>query len=296
MSCSGWAAVLGGDADGGTPDGDFPKKGGSRVAARRCPYRLFAVLTGAVSNLICEADNELRPLRQILTPNVMIMKRVRYAWKPRQRSRVSRCGLWEAPVEYGGHVCCGVEFSSRGCCLEVEERVFTGFSRQREQVCSEGRPRRLAAEFGHDLVGSGVKHVNDQGSEELLGRDMESVGVTPDGITQPGSRVAEFSQQCCGRGRGLVAGEDLLQGLGRCAGCDGFGANECVQVAVADDLQVEVVGRSSAGEHGVQLLAGFLTSSESVHGVGGDALGSVDGGGIAEAGGGTRRSRQAVGR
>jgi hypothetical protein len=189
---------LGGDADGGTPDGDLPKKGGSRVAARRCPYRLFAVLTGAVSNLICEADHELRPLRQILTPNVMLMKRFRYAGKPRQRSWVSRCGLWEAPVEYGGHVFCGVEFSSGGGSLEVEEWVFTGFSRQREEVCSEGRPRRLAGEFGDDLVGSGVKHVNDLGSEELLGRDMEAVGVALNGLEQPGRRVAEFSQHGAG--------------------------------------------------------------------------------------------------
>jgi hypothetical protein len=72
------------------------------VAARRCPDGLFAVLAGAVSNLICEADNELRPLRKVVAPNVMIMKRFRYAGKPRQRSWVSRCWLWEAPVDGGG--------------------------------------------------------------------------------------------------------------------------------------------------------------------------------------------------
>jgi hypothetical protein len=32
-----------------------------------------------------------------------------------------------------------------------------------------------------------------------------------------------------------------LQGLGRRAGCDGFGPDEGVRVAVADDPQVEVV-------------------------------------------------------
>jgi hypothetical protein len=74
LCCSGWSAVLGVDADCGAPDGDFTEEGSGRVAARRCPYRLFAVLAGAVSNLICEADNELRPLRQILAPNVMIMQ------------------------------------------------------------------------------------------------------------------------------------------------------------------------------------------------------------------------------
>jgi hypothetical protein len=66
---------LGVDADGGTPDPDFTEEGSGRVAARRCPYRLFAVLAGTVSDLICETDDELRPLRQVLIPNVMIMKR-----------------------------------------------------------------------------------------------------------------------------------------------------------------------------------------------------------------------------
>ena len=82
MSCSGWSAVSGVDADGGTPDGDFTKKGGGRVAARRCPYGLFAATAGAVSNVICEVDYELRPLRQILAPNVMILKGLRNAGKP----------------------------------------------------------------------------------------------------------------------------------------------------------------------------------------------------------------------
>ena len=55
-------------------------------------------------------------------------------------------------------------------------------------------------------------------------------------------------------------------------------------VAVADDLEVEVVGMPAAGEHGVQLLPGLLPGHEAVHGVGGDALGGMDGGGIAETG------------
>jgi hypothetical protein len=128
--------VLGVDADGSALDGDFTEKGDTRVAARRRPYGLLAVLAGAVSNLICEADNSLRPLPQILAPNVMIMKRLRNTRKLGQRPRVGGCGFWEAPVEHGGHVICGVEFSSSGGCLQVEEWVFTGLSRQSEQVCS----------------------------------------------------------------------------------------------------------------------------------------------------------------
>jgi hypothetical protein len=104
LSCSGWSAVLGVDAVGGAPDGDVTKEGGGRVAARRCPYRRFAALAGAVSNLICEAENELRPLRQVVAPNGMIMKRFRNAGKPRQRPWFGGCGVWEAPVQYGGHV------------------------------------------------------------------------------------------------------------------------------------------------------------------------------------------------
>ena len=94
MACSGRSAVLGVDADGGTPDGDFTDEAGARLAAWRCPYRLFAILAGAVSNLSCELDDELRLLRQVLGPNVMIMKRLRYAGEPGQRSWVGRCGLW----------------------------------------------------------------------------------------------------------------------------------------------------------------------------------------------------------
>ena len=55
-------------------------------------------------------------------------------------------------------------------------------------------------------------------------------------------------------------------------------------VAVADDLEVEVVGVPAAGEHGVQLLSGLQPGQQAVHGVGGDALGAVDGGGVTESG------------
>jgi hypothetical protein len=226
------------------------------VAARRCPCRLFAVPAGAVSDLSCQVDYELRPLHQILAPNVMILilKRFRNVWKPRQWAWVGRCGLWEAPVEHGGHVAGGVEFSSGGGCLQVDERVLTGLSRQSEQVCSESRPRRLAGELGDDLVGSAVEHLNDLRSDELFGRHLEPVGVALDGVEQPRGWVTELTQQCGGGDGRVVVGENLSEELGRGAGGDGVGTDHSVRVAVADDLQVKMVGRSSAGEHGVQLL------------------------------------------
>ena len=59
-----------------------------------------------------------------------------------------------------------------------------------------------------------------------------------------------------------------------------------MRVAVADHLQVKVVRGSATGEHRIQLLPGFVSGEQAVHGVGGDALGGVDGGGVAETGGG----------
>src|SRR5512132_387967 len=43
-----------------------------------------------------------------------------------------------------------------------------------------------------------------------------------------------------------------------------------------------MVGCPSAGEHGVQLLPGLQPGGQAVHRVGGDALGAVAGGGVAQ--------------
>jgi hypothetical protein len=53
--------------------------------------------------------------------------------------------------------------------VQLEEWVLTGLRRQSEQVCSERRPGWLAAERGDDLVGEAVEHLNDLGSNMLLG-------------------------------------------------------------------------------------------------------------------------------
>ena len=153
-----------------------------------------------------------------------------------------------------------------------------------DQVCPQGWPSRFAGEFREDLVGSAVEHPNDLGSDELFGGHMKAVGVALNGLEQPGRWVAEFSQQPGGGGGRFVAGEDLLQRLARCTGCDSLGSDEGVGVAVADHLEVEVVGCAAPGEHGVELLPGLLPGQQAVHGVGGDALRRMDGGGIAETG------------
>ena len=63
---------------------------------------------------------------------------------------------------------------------------------------------------------------------------------------------------------------------------NGFGPDQAVRVTVADDLQVNVVRDPAPGQHGVQLLPGFLAGDQAVHGVGGDPLRGVHGGGVAQ--------------
>ena len=142
------------------------------------------------------------------------MKCFRNTGKPWQRATVGSCRLWEAPVEHGGHIAGGVEFAPGGGCVQVEEWVLTALRRQSEQVCPQRRPRGLAGEVGDDLVGSAVKHLNGLRANQLIGRDMEPVGVTLNGLEQPESRMAQPSEQCGGWGGGVVADKDLLQRLG----------------------------------------------------------------------------------
>ena len=118
---------------------------------------------------------------------------------------------------------------------------------------SQGWPGGFSGESGDVLVGL-VKLCDDPGSEELFGCDVEAVGVALDRLEKPGRWVVELAQQGAGGDGRFIAGEDLLQRLGRRVECDGVGSDDAVRVAVADDLEVEVVGLPAAGEHGVQLL------------------------------------------
>jgi hypothetical protein len=77
LSCSGWSWVPGVDAVGGSPHGYFTDDADVGLAARRRPNRLRAVLSGLISNVIGKVDHQPGPLGQILTPNGMIMKRLR---------------------------------------------------------------------------------------------------------------------------------------------------------------------------------------------------------------------------
>ena len=142
------------------------------------------------------------------------MKRWWNAREPGQRTWVGRRELWEAPVEDGGHVACGAEVASGGGCLQVAEWMLTGFGREGEQVGSQGWPGGFGGESGDVLVGL-VELCDGLGSDELFGCDVEAVGVALDRLEEPGRWVVELAQQGAGGDRRFIAGEDLLQRLGR---------------------------------------------------------------------------------
>ena len=135
--------------------------------------------------------------------------------------------------------------------------MVAGFGGEVEEVGAEGGPGGFGGQAGDVLVDA-VEVGDSFWSDGLFGGVAEGVGVALDGVEQPDGWVVEFAElRCCGHWS-VVAGEDVLEGFSRCFGRDGFGTDDAVWVAVADDLEVEVIGTPAAGEHGVELLPGFL--------------------------------------
>jgi hypothetical protein len=65
------------------------------------------------------------------------------------------------------------------------------------------------------LVGSALERLHDFRSGELFGGGVQPVGIALNSIMEPDRRVAEFTEQSGGGDGSFVAGEDLLQRLGR---------------------------------------------------------------------------------
>ena len=79
---------------------------------------------------------------------------------------------------------------------------------------SQGWPGGFGGESGDVLVGL-VELCDGLGSDELFGGDVEAVGVALDRLEKPGRWVVELAQHGAGGDGRFVAGEDLLQRLGR---------------------------------------------------------------------------------
>ena len=142
------------------------------------------------------------------------------------------------------------------------------------------RPRRFTGQARHQLVGIGFEPVDDGGSGEVFGGGVEGVEVAGGGLAEPDRRIALLAVGGGGGAGGVVAGQDLFEQVDRGARPDGVGMDDAVRVPVADDLQIEMVGGSAAGQHRVQLLPRLGAGGQAVHGVGGDPLCAVHGGRI----------------
>jgi hypothetical protein len=98
----------------------------------------------------------------------------------------------------------------------VAEGVLSRFGCQCEQVGSQSWPAGFYGESGDVLVGL-VKLCDDLGSEELFGCDVQAVGVALNRLEEPGRRIVKLPQHRARGERRFIAGENLLQRLGRCA-------------------------------------------------------------------------------
>ena len=221
LSSSGWSWILGIDAVGGPPHCNVADEGGARVASRCSPYWGAANLVGMILDLVGEVGDKLGSLGQVGPPDGIGMERGWNPGNPGQRTWVDRRQLWEAPVEDGGHIACGFEVATGGRCQQVAKWVLSSFGRDGEQMGSQGRPGGFSGESGDVLVGL-VELRDGRGSEELFGRHVETVGVALDRLEKPGRWIVELVQHGAGRDGRFIAGEDLLQRLGRSWGRDGL--------------------------------------------------------------------------
>jgi hypothetical protein len=150
LSCTRGSVVLSVDRVGSPPDFDFTDEGDARLTTRRSPDRWRAVLVGVSSDMSGEVGDQPGALGKILAPNGMIMKRLGYAGKPRQRSRAGRCG---SP---GRRQSSTAAMSPAVC----NSRPAAAVCRWRSgcSPVSAANPRRCALRVGHDgsLVSSGT--------------------------------------------------------------------------------------------------------------------------------------------
>jgi hypothetical protein len=77
LFCSGGAGIVGIDAIGGPPHGDFTNESGAQRTVLLAPMGLSAVVVGVMSNVVGEVADQLRPPAQILPPVRVIIDRLR---------------------------------------------------------------------------------------------------------------------------------------------------------------------------------------------------------------------------
>ena len=184
-------------------------------------------------------------------------------------------------VEHRGRVPGCVQLPHADGLAQQPHRVVA-VGREPQQIGPQGVPRRALGEPQDEVVGLLVDPLADLRPEHLFSSDTEGIAVPRDSRRQQPRRVLLLPQPRGRRFGHVVVGQDALQPLDAGEQVSRVGVDQAVRVAVADDLQVEVVRLPSAGEHRVDVLARLLAAREPVHGVGGESLRAVDRGGVAE--------------
>ena len=127
-----------------------------------------------------------------------------------------------------------------------------------------------------------MRPVRRHGAEHLLGRERHGVGVPRCSVVETSLRRGGQFAGGSRRDGSAVAGEDPLERLGGGELLGDAGQLELTLVAQVVGDDVDVVLGAAAGQHRVEQLPGLLAGDDAVHDVGGQALGGVDGGGVAE--------------
>ena len=272
--------------------GGCPARCPDRCPAHRPARRPIRCAVGAVPDLFGEVDDALGAGCQVGPPRAVVDEAGGDCGQPGQRSAAGAAepGAVESPVQDGGGVAGVVQPAPGGRDAQGLAGVVAGGGEQ-QQVRPQRGPRRGLRDSPDDVARRGFDRPHRGGADDVLGCDVQGVEVAGGGLAQLHCGVGLLALQGGGGGGGVVAGEDGLQLVDGGERADDLGSDDAVRVAVADDLEVDVIGQPAAAEHRVQLLAGLLAGGEAVHGVHRHALRAVHGGGVAELG----RGRHIVG-
>jgi hypothetical protein len=244
--------------------------------------------TGCGADLLGQIGDQVGVRIQVGAPLRVAGERVGDRCQPTQRPDPLRGrSFWwlQSPVQQRGDVDGIAQRFGRGL-VEGLDWVVT-FAGQQGQASPQHRPRGAFGDVDTDRAGGGVDMGHGGRSGGVFGGRGERVGVHGGCPVQPDERVVVGGSGVVGRDLRAAAAQDRredVHGGRRMGGC---GCQDAVGVGFGGG-EVEVVFVLAAGQRQVELWAGEPIGAHDVAGAfdvapaGGDALGAVDGAGVAQ--------------